>query len=67
MTKDGRWSELPDQISDEMLDAFAAVGTPIETAQQIKDRFGGLIDRTALDASFGAETLEAQKNILQSA
>lgn len=29
MTKDGRWAELPDQISDEMLSAFAAVGKSV--------------------------------------
>jgi hypothetical protein len=42
-------------------------GNSSMTHQQIKDRFGGLIDRCALEASFGTETLEAQKSILQSA
>jgi probable F420-dependent oxidoreductase len=67
LTKEGHWDKLPEQIPDEMLDAFAAVGTPIETAEIIKDRFGGLIDRCALEANFGPETLEKQMSILRSA
>ncbi len=67
MTKEGHWDKLPEQIPDEMLDAFAAVGTPVEAAQQIADRFGGIIDRCALEASFGTEVLEQQMNIVRSA
>ena len=65
MTKEGRWKELPGEIDDEVLAAFAAVGTPVEAATQIRERFGGLIDRTALDASFAPEVLEQQMNILR--
>jgi probable F420-dependent oxidoreductase len=65
MTKEGQWDQLPGEISDEVLHAFAAVGDPIEVATQIKQRFGGLIDRTALAASFSPEVLEQQMNILR--
>jgi len=65
MTKEGQWDQLPGEISDEVLHAFAAVGDPIEVATQIKQRFGGLIDRTALTASFSPEVLEQQMNILR--
>jgi probable F420-dependent oxidoreductase len=65
MTKEGQWDQLPGEISDEVLHAFTAVGDPIEVATQIKQRFGGLIDRTALAASFSPEVLEQQMNILR--
>ena len=65
MTKEGRWDQLPGEISDEVLHAFAAVGDPIEAATQIRQRFGGLIDRTALAASFSPEVLEQQMSILR--
>jgi probable F420-dependent oxidoreductase len=65
MTKEGQWDQLPGEISDEMLHAFAAVGDPIEVANQIKQRFGGLIDRAALSADFSPEVLEQQMNILR--
>ncbi len=67
MTKEGHWDRLPGEIPDEMLRAFAAVGTPVEAAQQIAERFGGLIDRCAIDAGFGPETLERQMAILRPA
>lgn len=66
LTKDGQWDQLPDQISDEILNAFAAVGTPLEVAQQIKTRFGGRIERCVLNASLSPELLEQQMAILRS-
>jgi probable F420-dependent oxidoreductase len=65
MTKEGRWDQLPGEISDEVLHAFAAVGDPIEVATQIRQRFGGLVDRTALAANFSPEVLEQQMSILR--
>lgn len=65
LTKEGRWDQLPGEISDEVLHAFAAVGDPIEVATQIRQRFGGLIDRTALAANFSPQVLEQQMSILR--
>jgi len=65
MTKEGQWDKLPGEISDEVLNAFAAVGNPVEVATQIKQRFGGIIDRVALAGSFSPEVLEQQLNILR--
>ncbi len=65
MTKEGEWDQLPNEISDEVLAAFAAVGNPVEVATQIRERFGGMIDRTALPANLPTETLEQQMNILR--
>ena len=67
MTKEGRWEELPDQISDEVLEAFAAVGEPVEAAKTVAQRFGGLIHRTTLEAKYSPEILEAQMEALRGA
>ena len=67
MTKEGHWDKLPDEINDEILDAFAAVGEPTRVAETVRDRFAGLIDRTVLEARYAPEVLEAQMNILKSA
>ncbi len=67
MTKEGLWDKLPEMIPDEMLNAFAAVGHHEEVAQQIADRFGGLIDRCVLDTSTGSAVLEQQMKILKAA
>jgi probable F420-dependent oxidoreductase len=40
MTKSGRWNEMPDLISDEMMHTIAVYGTPKEVAAQIVERFG---------------------------
>jgi probable F420-dependent oxidoreductase len=67
MTKEGLWEKLPDQISEEMLDAFAAVGEPVKVAETLRDRFAGLIDRTVLEAKHEPEVLEQQLSILRAA
>ncbi len=67
MTKEGHWDQLSAQIPDEMLHAFAAVGTPVDTARQIADRFGGLIDRCIVDASVSPDSLDQQIAILHAA
>ena len=45
LSKSGRWDEMPDRIDDTMLSTLAAVGSPVEVADDIVARFGGLADR----------------------
>ncbi|MDH3692606.1 MAG: TIGR03617 family F420-dependent LLM class oxidoreductase, partial [Gammaproteobacteria bacterium] len=65
LTREGKWEQLPHEISDEMLQAFAVVGEPVEVARQLRDRFSGLIDRVTLNPQHGSEVLEQQLNILR--
>ena len=65
LTKENRWSELPDQITDEMLETFAAVGEPAEAARIVRDRIGGVADSVVLDATLPAEALTEQMAILR--
>jgi probable F420-dependent oxidoreductase len=43
----GEWDAMADAIDDDMLAAFAAVGTPAEVAAQLRERFTGLATRVA--------------------
>ncbi|MEZ5559803.1 MAG: LLM class F420-dependent oxidoreductase [Pseudomonadales bacterium] len=47
MSKQGRWEEMGQLISDDILHAFAVVGEPGTIAGQIKSRYGDIIDRTS--------------------
>jgi probable F420-dependent oxidoreductase len=64
LTKEGRWSELGDTISDEMLDTFAVVGEPHEIAPKIKKRFGDFVDTIRCDLELADQ--EAQYEIVKS-
>jgi probable F420-dependent oxidoreductase len=47
MSKQGRWAEMGTLITEDMVNAFAVVGEPSEIAEQIKKRFGDVVDRTS--------------------
>jgi probable F420-dependent oxidoreductase len=49
---EGRWSEMPAQVSDDVVRVFAACGTYSEIAGAIEARFGGLAD--SVDVNFPA-------------
>ncbi|NNC81900.1 MAG: TIGR03617 family F420-dependent LLM class oxidoreductase [Acidimicrobiales bacterium] len=44
-SRDGRWEELPDLVSDEMLHTVATIGTHAEIAERIRERYQGRVDR----------------------
>ncbi|MFP6782478.1 MAG: TIGR03617 family F420-dependent LLM class oxidoreductase [Gammaproteobacteria bacterium] len=44
MTKAGQWDQLSGEISDDLLDLFAAVGRHDEIVAQIEKRFAGISD-----------------------
>ena len=47
MSKQGRWEEMGNLITDDILKEFAVIGAPSTIASQIKSRYGDLIDRTS--------------------
>jgi probable F420-dependent oxidoreductase len=65
LTKQGRWGELADLIDDEVLNAFAVVGEPLDVAKQLLARFSGLVDRISLDGHLAPEILGQQLDILR--
>lgn len=49
----GKWAEMPERITDEMLGEFAVVAkNDEELVSRIKDRYRGLLDRVSLYSSF---------------
>lgn len=45
LSKEGKWMEMSELVTDEMLETFAVVGTPEQVAEQIAKRFNGKVDR----------------------
>ena len=52
LAREKRWEEMPGQITDEMLHAFAIEAAPDEIGAALKERYEGLIDRVALYMPF---------------
>jgi probable F420-dependent oxidoreductase len=48
MTKRGEWDRMSELIDDELVDAFAVVGTPEEAVAEIKRRYGDIATRITL-------------------
>ena len=48
----GEWKEMAALVDDDMLTAFAAVGSPTEVAAQLRERFTGLVTRLSFSASY---------------
>jgi probable F420-dependent oxidoreductase len=65
MTKENKWDQLANEISDEMLSTFAAVGEPADAARTVKERIGGVADSVVLNARQSPDTLATQMAILQ--
>ena len=63
LSKQGQWDKMGELVSDDVLEAFAVVGTPDEIVPKFKARFGGVVDRTTLavtGAKAGTKELIAQ-------
>jgi len=48
----GKWNEMPSQITDEMLDAFAVTAAPTKLAGELIAKYAGLLDRMTLYKPF---------------
>ncbi len=49
MAREGKWEEMGDLVTDEMVDEYAVVGTPKEVPRKLEARFGGVTQRVQLD------------------
>src|SRR3546814_16030502 len=45
MSKEGKWKEMADLITDEILHTFAVVGEPEPLAPELQTRFGDVVSR----------------------
>ncbi|TVS16516.1 MAG: TIGR03617 family F420-dependent LLM class oxidoreductase [Gammaproteobacteria bacterium] len=62
MSKEGKWKEMGELITDDILQKFAVVAEPKDVAAQMKQRYGDIIDRTS--AAYGTIPAEEQKRII---
>lgn len=47
MSKQGKWAEMGEMITDEMINAFGVMGEPETLVAEIKRRYGDIADRTS--------------------
>jgi probable F420-dependent oxidoreductase len=59
LSREGRWQEMPDLVSDEMLRELAVEGTWDELPDRIAERYGGLV--TGVNLVFGPPYQELQE------
>jgi hypothetical protein len=63
MSKEGRWKEMGDLVTDDVLDAFAVVGEPQSIVPEILARHGDFVDRTS--AGFAVGDPETRQQMLE--
>jgi probable F420-dependent oxidoreductase len=52
LTKAGRWDEMGERIDDEVLHAFAVVGDPMTVGHGLQARWGDVVDRLTIYATY---------------
>jgi probable F420-dependent oxidoreductase len=63
MSKEGKWAEMGELVTDDLLEKFAVVGEPKDVAPKMLARYGDLIDRTS--AAYGTVPREEQQRIVE--
>jgi hypothetical protein len=64
MTKAGQWNEIAQQVPDDVVHLFAAVGRHDQIAKAIEQRFGGLVDSIGASAN-SAKPSDMPPDLLQ--
>ena len=60
LSKRGKWREMGDLFSDDLLDEFAIVAEPSQIGQRLRERFGDIADRTALGSTGHSENMASR-------
>lgn len=55
MSRRGEWTAMADEIDDDVVAAFAVVGTPEEAARDLRTRFTGLVDRLSFSTPYAVQ------------
>ncbi len=61
LSMEGKWAEMANEITDEMLDEFAIVGTYDEIVPKLKERYFGVV--TTLDFGFAIQSPEQAERL----
>jgi probable F420-dependent oxidoreductase len=62
MSKEGKWVEMGELITDDLLKEFAVVAEPKDVAAGILSRYGDIVDRTS--AAYSTVPVAEQKKII---
>jgi probable F420-dependent oxidoreductase len=54
LSKEGKWDELGEHITDDFVEQFATSGSPEDIAPMLKERYGAHADRLSIYAPYGA-------------
>jgi probable F420-dependent oxidoreductase len=65
MSKQGQWKEMGELVDDDMLNAFAVVGSIDTVVPKLRERWDGLLDRLSFYAPYDIEPDELTKLIAQ--
>jgi alkanesulfonate monooxygenase SsuD/methylene tetrahydromethanopterin reductase-like flavin-dependent oxidoreductase (luciferase family) len=60
LSKAGRWDEMGELFTDELLHTFAVVGEPEAVAAEIRRRFGGVVTDIGLYSPYAMDPLIAK-------
>ncbi len=55
MSKEGRWKEMGELITDDILDTFAVLGEPEQIAAGLQDRYGDIVQRISFYAPYASD------------
>jgi len=55
LSKQGKWVEMGDVITDEILNTFAVVGEPESIAPELSRRYGDVIQRISFYAPYKSD------------
>jgi probable F420-dependent oxidoreductase len=61
LSREGRWPEMGALVDDEVLDAFAVVGSPADAGAELVRRYGDVFDRAALYTPYRADPAMTQE------
>lgn len=67
LAREGKWEEMGDHVTNEMLDEYTVVGTPEEVPQKLAARFGGVTQRVQLDDEWIEDMSDADMSELVAA
>lgn len=67
MTRENKWEEMGNLVSDEMLEAYAIVTNPDDLPGALKKRYGGKVDRIQIDETWfdGLDDDQVKKLIIE--
>ena len=54
LTRSGDWAGMANEVHDDLLHAVAVVAPPGDVAEEIRRRYGSVLDRVALNAPYAA-------------